>query len=88
MAIHAQYNGIEFDLNNDKLGTWDAFEMMTDAQDGDFTAAVRFARLLFGKEQFKRIKAQINSDDALVVLDFINGAIKAAAAAKGENPKN
>lgn len=86
--IHAQYNGIDFDLDASRLGTWDALELMTDAQDGDFTAMVRFARMLFGKEQFDAIKAQLASNDAMTVLDFINGAIKAAAAAKGENPKN
>lgn len=88
MAIHAQYQGIDFDLETATLGTWDTLELMADAQNGDMLSMVRFARVVFGKEQFDTIKAQLPNNDIPTVLDFINGAIQAAAAAKGESPKN
>lgn len=86
--IHAEYKGIAYDLDDSKLGTWDMLELITDAQEGDATAAVHFARLLFGKEQFARIKRELPDNEAATVMDFLKGALEAAAARKGENPKN
>ena len=88
MAIHAEYNGIEFDFDNSALDTWDAFELLADVEDGNVLAAVKLARLVFGKEQLQRIKGELHSEKAVDMLTFVNGAIMAAAEKKGETPKN
>lgn len=88
MAIHATYNGVAFEIDETSFDTWDALELITDAQDGDLSAAVHFARLVFGREQFARIKSELPDNKATTVIDFIRGAFEAAAARKGENPKN
>ena len=86
--IHAQVDGICFDLDNSNLGTWDALEMMADMQDGEPLAAVRFARLLFGEKQLAEIKKQLPDNSIATMAAFINNAIKAAAETVGEEPKN
>ena len=86
--IHARYAGIDFDLDASTFGTWDTTEQLADAQDGDVLAMVRFARSIFGKEQFDAIKGLLPDNNIGTVLDFINGAIQAAAKAQGEEPKN
>ena len=88
MAIHATYQGIEFDLHDERMQTWDAFELVTDAQDGNGRAVIKLVRLAFGEEQFDRIKRELPDNSITTVVGFLTGAFQAAAAAKGENPKN
>ena len=88
MAIHASFQGIDFDLNTDGLDSWDALELVADAQSGKPAAVVQLVRLLFGQEQFARIKKQLPDNAVPTVVAFVTGALEAASAAKGENPKN
>lgn len=90
-TIHATYNGIGFDVDEDALSSWDALEAITDMQAGGteaVSAAVRFSRILFGRDQFAAIKRQLPDNTLQTVMAFLSGAMEALAQAKGENPKN
>lgn len=88
MAIHAQYQGIEFDLNNDAMSDFNTLEQFYDAQAGDLLAVVGMAHSLFGKEQFGSIKNALPDTRLMTVLNWMNGAVRAAAEAVGESAKN
>ena len=88
MAIHAQHAGIEFDFHNEALSDFRTLGLFSRAQKGDITAIWDFAVCIFGEEQLGRILDALPSTDMESAMGFINGAVKAAAAQIGENPKN
>ena len=90
-TIHATCQGIAFDVEEDTLASWDVLEAITDMQSGGTeaaTAAVRYARLVFGREQFTNIKKQLPDNGLQTVMEFLRQSLDALAHAKGENPKN
>ena len=86
--IHAQHMGVEFDLDQDALSDFRTLGLFSRMQKKDPTAAWDFAEKIFGTEQLDAILDKLPKTDVLSVIYFMYGAVKAAAAEVGENPKN
>ena len=86
--IHAQCQGVEFDLDEAALSDFRTLGLFSRMQAKDPTALWEYAVKVFGQEQLETILDQLPKTDVMSVINFMNGAVVAAAAAKGENPKN
>lgn len=91
-TIPGVVDGVKFELHDDVLDDFDVLEMLSRLQDGDAFVLPKLAPMLYGKEEFARIKDELRDENGVakssVVIPFIMKSLEAAAESKRGELKN
>lgn len=90
--ITVEVRGIECSVYDEHMDDFETLELLARLSEGDLTALVGFARVIFGAEQLENIKDALRDEKGIAkvtdVNAFVNEAVTAAAAAKKADAKN